>query len=288
MNGFVTAGASHLSLAGVAVAIFTCALVYSRSQISLFLRILFLLASIEALYLAYFIPSPALLFGIGLRGLSTAVCEISVLAGIPLVALSLIDPRLRGPLAVGSGVGLGIAATAGITLLVRGADYEFILHSFGFLEAMVCLWALWFHPSPSPPPVQRLRQRFTSVTLVILPFDALDLFGREFAWAWTAPFQGRVIAVYLVAVSLVIAIEAWRWLKGAPAQVPPSPGTDLTELKLSSRQEEIASLILEGLSAKEIAQRLEISPKTVENHTYSIYRKAGVRSRLQFYQSFRG
>ncbi len=47
---------------------------------------------------------------------------------------------------------------------------------------------------------------------------------------------------------------------------------------LSKREIEIVRLMCEGLSSKEIGRTLHISPKTVENHRYNIYRKCGIES----------
>lgn len=46
---------------------------------------------------------------------------------------------------------------------------------------------------------------------------------------------------------------------------------------LSAREREVLHLIADGLSAKEVAARLEISTKTVEAHRTSLMRKLGVR-----------
>jgi DNA-binding CsgD family transcriptional regulator len=51
---------------------------------------------------------------------------------------------------------------------------------------------------------------------------------------------------------------------------------------ISSREQEIARLIIEGKSNKEIEDKLYISLKTVRNHIYNIYQKLDVKSRLQF------
>ena len=50
---------------------------------------------------------------------------------------------------------------------------------------------------------------------------------------------------------------------------------------LTPREIEILALIEQGLSNKQIAQRLVISDKTVENHTTNIYQKLDVRNRMQ-------
>jgi DNA-binding CsgD family transcriptional regulator len=48
---------------------------------------------------------------------------------------------------------------------------------------------------------------------------------------------------------------------------------------LSPRQIQILSLISEGLSDKEIAQRLGMSARTVDSHTRRLYEKHAVHSR---------
>lgn len=49
--------------------------------------------------------------------------------------------------------------------------------------------------------------------------------------------------------------------------------------KISNRELEVAQMIKEGLRNKEIASRLVISHKTVENHVRSILSKTGAKNR---------
>ena len=46
--------------------------------------------------------------------------------------------------------------------------------------------------------------------------------------------------------------------------------------ELSVREIEIVQLLCEGLSSKGIAKKLHLSPKTIENHRYNVYRKCSV------------
>ena len=56
---------------------------------------------------------------------------------------------------------------------------------------------------------------------------------------------------------------------------------DATYRGLTAREQEIMRMLAEGLLAKEIADQLFISPKTVENHRTNIMNKLGLRSPLE-------
>lgn len=49
--------------------------------------------------------------------------------------------------------------------------------------------------------------------------------------------------------------------------------------ELSPRQREIAGLVAEGLTVREIAERLVLSEQTVKNHKVMLYAKLGVDNR---------
>jgi DNA-binding NarL/FixJ family response regulator len=87
-------------------------------------------------------------------------------------------------------------------------------------------------------------------------------------------------------------VEACRAaMRGEPFLYPPtirtlmrtyldSPGRDPGN-PLSPREEEITKLVAESHSTEQIAQLLNISPRTVERHRENILAKLGMRDRIQ-------
>lgn len=71
------------------------------------------------------------------------------------------------------------------------------------------------------------------------------------------------------------AVEAVLACAGQPAR----RSTAERAAGLTPREIEVLRLIASGLTAKEAAQRLEIAPKTADNHIQSLYSKIGVATR---------
>ena len=63
--------------------------------------------------------------------------------------------------------------------------------------------------------------------------------------------------------------------KGGGGTLHPQPRTDLSEREL-----EIIELVAIGLTNQEIAQRLTISKRTVDNHVSNIFTKTGAKNRV--------
>jgi DNA-binding NarL/FixJ family response regulator len=55
----------------------------------------------------------------------------------------------------------------------------------------------------------------------------------------------------------------------------------LDEVRMTRRESEVIALIGEGLSNKEIAQRLEIATHTVKSHVRNVMEKLALHTRLQ-------
>jgi predicted ATPase/DNA-binding CsgD family transcriptional regulator len=77
------------------------------------------------------------------------------------------------------------------------------------------------------------------------------------------------------------AARAYALEKSAAAEVPTSPAARTDATPLTRREREVADLVCQGLTNKEIAARLVISPRTAETHVEKILSKLGFTSRSQ-------
>jgi DNA-binding NarL/FixJ family response regulator len=62
---------------------------------------------------------------------------------------------------------------------------------------------------------------------------------------------------------------------------------DGPEALVSSREREVLRLLANGMTDREIAETLAISPRTVESHVSSLLRKLGVRNRAEAAERYR-
>lgn len=60
-----------------------------------------------------------------------------------------------------------------------------------------------------------------------------------------------------------------------------APSSRKTEIKLTKRERQILKLIKNGATNSDIAKVLEVSEHTVKSHLYNVYKKIGVRNRLE-------
>jgi non-specific serine/threonine protein kinase len=59
------------------------------------------------------------------------------------------------------------------------------------------------------------------------------------------------------------------------------PRASDTGSRLSAREREVALLVAEGLTNRDIAERLVVSERTAENHVARVLNRLGLRSRAQ-------
>lgn len=120
------------------------------------------------------------------------------------------------------------------------------------------------------------------------PIVAVTILAPAFA---VAPIAFQVFALEASAVPLIVSLSlsacAFAAFPSFMRHDAPASRSDLAgseprlDAILSSREREIASLILDGKTNGEIADALFISRKTVETHLYNMFRKLNVTNRVQ-------
>jgi LuxR family transcriptional regulator of csgAB operon len=60
-----------------------------------------------------------------------------------------------------------------------------------------------------------------------------------------------------------------------------APSNQNSDIKLTKRERQILKLIKKGATNLDIAEHLELSEHTIKSHLYNIYKKIGVRNRLE-------
>ena len=57
----------------------------------------------------------------------------------------------------------------------------------------------------------------------------------------------------------------------------------IKDFSITKREQEIITALLDGKSNRELAETLFVSEKTIEAHLANIYRKVGVKNRLELF-----
>jgi DNA-binding NarL/FixJ family response regulator len=126
----------------------------------------------------------------------------------------------------------------------------------------------------------------TDVPVVILSGETNPDIIRNALQAGAAGFLPKTMrgTALLNALRLILAGERYVpeiLVAGQPASAADTTGSAPAPTSLTQREREVVSLLVQGLSNKEIGHRLGIEVVTVALHLRSIYRKLGVSSRTQ-------
>jgi DNA-binding CsgD family transcriptional regulator len=114
---------------------------------------------------------------------------------------------------------------------------------------------------------------------------------KHFVHEYPTELYGGLVALIFTAIGIYFGL---RWTRSKETvivrevPVPAGPfvlnGAKLKELGITQREHEILGLIAEGLSNREIGERLFVSENTVKTHSSRLFDKMSVNRRLQAVQ----
>ncbi len=122
------------------------------------------------------------------------------------------------------------------------------------------------------------RARLAGVLWAAAGFVAATVAGRAL-WPGAADVLD-VLGATLLGAGLTLTLLP----SGATPELAPQPTFDWSGVKtpeLSTREREVLELVAQGLTNREIAERLTISPVTARNHVSRILTKLGLENRTQ-------
>jgi two-component system, NarL family, response regulator LiaR len=109
---------------------------------------------------------------------------------------------------------------------------------------------------------------------------------------------GLLVAVLFAALGIWLGLKLTRPTERVVVREVPAPPRDdppfsasaasVERLGLTPRELEILGLIADGLSTREIAERLFVSENTVKTHSTRLFAKLGARRRTQAVQIAKG
>jgi len=149
---------------------------------------------------------------------------------------------------------------------------------------LACMaWLAWPAGRLDDPLERRFRRLFAGLYLAGYALFQLSAVG-------SIPLNrlggDYLIAVFQIGFQIPPLWVLSRFLKRQTVSRPPAEawvGLDrrLAPLGLSPREAEIVDLVMRGYSNREIEKRLFISLETVKKHVSNVYRKLGVKNRVQ-------
>lgn len=131
-----------------------------------------------------------------------------------------------------------------------------------------------------PRAVERTARRLVRVGL---SWDGVRLVGHAAA---RTPDRTSMVALLQLARSLRPAPAVQEPPSRAPRRARPAGAPVLT--LLSDREIEVARLVVDGQTYRQIAERLYISPKTVEHHVARMRQRLGLQTRSELLAHLRG
>ncbi|MBX4262239.1 helix-turn-helix transcriptional regulator (plasmid) [Clostridium estertheticum] len=124
---------------------------------------------------------------------------------------------------------------------------------------------------------------FVLITIIFLPFIMIESYRPYIQLIKNIELlKMAALPSYFLTINIFNLIFVLKYFN-TPSFIANNKLTDYFKQKydITEKQSEIIELIIKGLTYKQIAEKLFISSKTVDNHVQNIYKKLKVNSKMQ-------
>ncbi|MPQ34151.1 LuxR family transcriptional regulator [Clostridium estertheticum] len=124
---------------------------------------------------------------------------------------------------------------------------------------------------------------FVLITIIFLPFIMIESYRPYIRLIKNIELlKMAALPSYFLTINIFNLIFVLKYFN-TPSFIANNKLTDYFKQKydITEKQSEIIELIIKGLTYKQIAEKLFISSKTVDNHVQNIYKKLNVNSKMQ-------
>lgn len=142
-------------------------------------------------------------------------------------------------------------------------------------------WYLWRSPVEHASVIQQLIR---SIGLTLVLYGALSAVSTLILVSAAIPLELTGVFNFILFVgwnAMLIAAFVRYLVHPADLFADDLPQQAIDRFGISPREADVIRLVSEGLSNKEIADRLNVSFTTVRTHLYNIFKKTGAASRLE-------
>ncbi|MDA3950975.1 MAG: LuxR C-terminal-related transcriptional regulator [Spirochaeta sp.] len=139
-----------------------------------------------------------------------------------------------------------------------------------------------------PPAIRSLLSAYGLLAIVFAPIGLIEnaVEAARIPWLTTISLDHFFYLAWNI-VSMSAAVRLLRPSESGTPVLDAVPEERVRALGLSAREVEMAVMIGRGLTNKEIAAQLFISPATVRTHIYNLYQKVGAGSRVELINMLR-
>ena len=139
-----------------------------------------------------------------------------------------------------------------------------------------------------PPAIRPLLRAYGTLAIILAPLGFVEYALQTAGVSWLEDVSlDHFLYLAWNVVSMSAAVKVFRPGSQGATLMEAVPEERVRALGLSAREVEIAVMIGRGLTNKEIAEKLYISPATVRTHVYNLYQKVGAGSRVELLNMLR-